>query len=441
MANVFTTISAWFAPAPAIRRVPAQEIKQLYSLMRWRILAATFFGYAVFYIVRNNLAPVSKEMGAALHYDKTMIGTILASTALAYGVGKLVMGSFSDRSNPKKFMSFALLLTAACTFIFSGIENYYGHLLLWSINGFVQGGGWAPCGRSMGHWFSIRERGLVFAFWNISHNVGGAIAGVLAAYVAARLGWQSAFYIPGILAVISAVILYLGLIDTPQSEGLPPIEEHKNDYPENRELHEAELSVRDLYINHIIRNKCLWLFALANFFVYIARYAMLSWGPTYLKEVKGASLEAGGWSTAVIELAGVPSTLLVGWLSDRVSGRRGMVSLLCMIPIIAAFGIMWKTPVGHINIDMACMAVIGFFVYPPVMLLGVAALDQSSKKAVGTAAGFVGLFGYLGNMAQAQGIGYLSQHYGWDYAFISILACVCCAIACLAFTWNIRPKA
>jgi hypothetical protein len=37
--------------------------------------------------------------------------------------------------------------------------------------------GWGPCGRSLGHWYSIRERGTVFAFWNIAHNVGGALTG------------------------------------------------------------------------------------------------------------------------------------------------------------------------------------------------------------------------------------------------------------------------
>jgi type II secretory pathway pseudopilin PulG len=145
-------------------------------------------------------------------------------------------------------------------------------------------------------------------------------------------------------------------------------------------------------------------------------------------------------STMFLELAGVPSTLLIGWVSDRCSGRRGMVSLLCMIPIFFAFlGIMLNPP-GNLWLDMVLMGIVGFFVYPPVMLLGVAALDLTSKKAVGTAAGFVGLFGYLGSMAQAQGIGYLAEHYGWPSVFYAILGCTVMAIVLLAFTWNIKPR-
>ena len=71
------------------------------------------------------------------------------------------------------------------------------HLALWTLNGLAQSMGWAPCGRSLSHWYSIRERGTVFAFWNLAQNVGGGLIGLIAAYSAARLGWRSAFYVPG----------------------------------------------------------------------------------------------------------------------------------------------------------------------------------------------------------------------------------------------------
>lgn len=46
-------------------------------------------------VVRNKFAPVAKEIGAARHYDKGMIGDILAGTAIAYGIGKFVMIYFT----------------------------------------------------------------------------------------------------------------------------------------------------------------------------------------------------------------------------------------------------------------------------------------------------------------------------------------------------------
>jgi OPA family glycerol-3-phosphate transporter-like MFS transporter len=449
---IFSKIRKFYKPAPHIEPVPGESVNQLYKKYRWSTLESTFLGYAVFYLVRNNLSTVAKDIEGALHYDHNMIGSILAISAIAYGLGKFLMGSLSDRSNPGRFMATGLLLTAMCNFAFGSVENYTVHLILWALNGFIQGMGWPPCGRSIGHWFSLRERGSYFAIWNIAHNIGGGIAGILAAFAAANYGWQAAFYFPGIIAVVGSVYLFWRLRDTPQSVGLPSIEEFKNNYPEDEKehgIHEKELSTRELFIDNILTNKYLWLIAAANFFVYIVRYSMLDWGPTYLREMKGATLAGGGLAILIIEFGGIPSTLLMGWLSDKVGGRRGMVSLLCMIPIFAAFAGIYLNPPGNLWLDMTFLAIIGFFIYPPVMLLGVYGLDLTSKKAVGTAAGFIGLFGYVGRTVQAKGFGWIVEYYGaiygpevaWKSVISAILGCTLLAIILLSFTWNVKPKA
>ncbi|MCB1158503.1 MAG: MFS transporter, partial [Leptospiraceae bacterium] len=148
------------------------------------------------------------------------------------------------------------------------------------------------------------------------------------------------------------------------------------------------------------------------------------------------------FSVLIIEFGGIGSTILMGWLSDKLGGRRGMVSLLCMIPIFFAFLMILLNPPGRLWLDMTMLAVIGFFVYPPVMLLGVASLDVTSKKAVGTAAGFVGLFGYIGRTVQAKGLGWLASHseYGWPYVLYSILFATILGIILLGLTWNIKPR-
>jgi OPA family glycerol-3-phosphate transporter-like MFS transporter len=234
------------------------------------------------------------------------------------------------------------------------------------------------------------------------------------------------------------------LRDTPQSEGLPSIEDYHDDYPPDQsagQTHERELAFRELLVEHVLKNRALWLVAFANFFVYIARYAMLDWGPTYLREQKGATPVQGGDVAVIIEFAAIPSTLLMGWLSDRLGGRRGMVSLLCMLPVCAAFAGILYTPPGLLWLDLTLFAVVGFFIYPPVMLLGVTGLDFTSKKAVGAAAGFIGLFGYLGRTVQGKALGWIADHWGWTPALWAILISSFAAIALLSLTWRLKPQA
>jgi OPA family glycerol-3-phosphate transporter-like MFS transporter len=416
-------------------------VARLYPRYRWRIFESAFIAYATFYIVRNNFAPVSKEIGTALHYDNSMIGDILAGTAIAYGLGKLVMGYFADRSDARKYAAAGMLLTAALNFIFGATTHYWTHLFLWTLNGFAQGMGYGPCTRGLSHWYSVKERGAIFGVWNISHNVGGGIAGFLAAKCAEHWGWASAFYVPGVIATLCAFYLFWRMRDTPQAEGLPPVEEYKKDYPpEEREDHERDLSARELLFKYILPNKMLWVLSIANIFVYIARYAMVDWGPTYLKEVKGASLAEGGFSTLVIEFAGAAGMLTMGWLSDKLGGRRARVSVFAMVPLLVAFAAIRVTPKGMLWLDMVLFAVIGFFVYTPVMFSGVMSLDLTTKKAVGTAAGFVGFFGYVGRVIQGKGLGWIAQRYGWDPALWAVLGCTAIGIILLAFLWNVRPR-
>jgi OPA family glycerol-3-phosphate transporter-like MFS transporter len=381
-------------------------------------------------------------MMQTFHYTKGQIGDILALSVITYGVGRFFMGSLSDRSNPRYFMPLGLLLTAFCNFAFATASSYPAHLALWTMNGLAQGMGWAPCGRSLSHWYSIRERGTVFSFWNLAQNVGTGLAGVLAAECAVRFGLRSAFYIPGILAVLCAIYLTLRLRDTPQSVGLPSIEEYHNDYPASGSSDgEKELGTRELFVHYILKNRYLWLYAGANFFAYVARYALIDWGPAYLREVQHASTRQGGMGTAVLESSGMLSTVLVGWLSDKLGGRRGMICMLCMIPVFLAFiGILY-IPNNKLWLDFVLFSIIGFFVYPAYMLLGICSLDVTSKKAVGTANGFISIFGSLGRMVESKGIGTLVEKYNWDVALYAIATLTFMGIVLLAFTWNLSPRA
>lgn len=441
-----------FGAAPHKPRLPDAEVQRLYPRLRWRVLESTFLGYAMFYLVRNNLSVVTKDMESALGYTDNMLGNILAVTAISYGVGKFLMGAVSDRSNARTFMSLGLLLTAICNFAFGSMQVYEVHLFLWAVNGFFQGMGWPPCGRCMGHWFSEKERGLTFSIWNTSHNLGGGVAGYIAGWAVHSFGgWQYAFYVPGALAALGSVYLFFRLVDTPQSEGLPPIEEYRGDFS-GAEAHdhelERELSYSDLFFKYVLFNKYVWILAIANFFAYISRYSMLDWGPKYLREVKGTDVKGGGLAILFSEFGGIPSTILLGWISDKIGGRRGMIATLCMIPIILAFITIMYTPPGYLWLDMTMLAVIGFGVYPVINLIVIMALDITSKKAIGTAAGFIGLLGYLGRTAQAKGFGWMLTHFkgthdvatAWHMVFWAILGASAIALIMLAFTWNYRPR-
>jgi len=436
-------ISRIFQPAPHIERLPAEKIDAEYRRHRLQILTTIFVGYAGYYLVRSNMNVAKPYLINDLGMTKGDVGLLAAGLTIAYGVSKFVMGNFSDRSNPRFFLATGLICSGVVNLAFGFVPGLYFMIFFWSLNGWFQGMGWPPCGRTMVHWFSDRERGTKMAIWNLAHNVGGMLAPVIASYsILITASWKSAFYVPALLSIGTGFLVVAYLRDTPQSVGLPSIEEHKNDYPSTAvEDRERELSAKEILLQYVLNNKFLWIYAIANVFVYIVRYGVVNWAPTYLTEVKGYSITDTAWQSSLYEFAGIPGMLFCGWASDRLfHGRRSPIMVMSMILVALAVVLYWQNPKGNFILDSVSLIAIGFLIYGPVMLIGVAACDLVPKKAVGTAAGLTGLFGYLGATVAEVGIGYTVQQYGWNAGFVLIIAAGLIATLLLALTWNVHDR-
>ncbi|QXM07052.1 glycerol-3-phosphate transporter [Crassaminicella indica] len=432
----------FFKPAPAIERMSADKIDGAYKRYRFQVFMSIFIGYAAYYFIRKNFNMAAPYLIETYGYSKAQVGAVGSALGLAYGLSKFVMGNVSDRCNPRYFMAAGLILSGIVNLMFGYASSIPMLCVLMFLNGWFQGMGWPPCGRTMTHWFSDRERGVKMSIWNVAHNIGGALVPTLAlAGLAIFSTWRGMFYFPAGLSIAIGIGIVIFLRDTPQSVGLPPIEEYKDDYPEvNVDDRERELSAKEILVKYVLCNKYIWYIAIANIFVYLVRYGVMDWIPVYLKEVKGFNIEEAGTAFALFEWAAIPGTIIVGWISDKVfHGRRAPMGVICMLGVIAAVFTYWKSDsIMAINIAVAS---VGALIYGPVMLIGVAALDYVPKKAAGTAAGFTGLFGYVGGAVSANIIiGAVVDNAGWDGAFKLIIAACLLAVVFLGLTWNTHDR-
>ncbi len=437
-----------FLTPPAFKpELPQEKVDSTYKSLRWQVFLGIFIGYAGFYIVRKNFSMAIPFLGE-FGFEKGELGIVLSMNAIAYALSKFLMGSVSDRSNARVFLPLGLVL-ASISMMFMivpvvafGPENKMWAIALMTVLNFLvgwfNGMGWPPCGRVMTHWFSQTERGTMMSIWNCAHNVGGALVGPMAAYGATWFGsWfygadQQCYFLvgtylfPACVAILIAIVAYCLIRDTPQSCGLPSIEEWRKDYAGTYSKKSEEvLSSREIFLT-VLSNRFLWYIAFANAFVYMVRYGCLDWAPAILTE-KGIHIKEAGWAYFAYEIAAIPGTLVCGWLSDRVfHGRRALPTIIFMAVVAVFIFIYWQFS-DNITIVLLCLIAIGFFIYGPVMLIGVQALDLAPKNAAGTAAGLTGFMGYvLGTALLANVvIGYVAQNAGWNWTFVLlILSCV-----------------
>jgi OPA family glycerol-3-phosphate transporter-like MFS transporter len=448
-----------------------EKVDNTYKQMRWKVFIGAFIGYAAYYLVRKNLSLAAPGMIEDGLLDKASVGIAGSAISIAYAFSKFIMGSISDRSDARKFLVIGLILSSLLMIgvgliPFSTVsitQNVVIIFVFMLLVGWLSGMGWPPCGRIMAHWFSQNERSFKMSVWNTSHTIGSGSLGLLAIAGVAIFGllgidqtWRSAFIFPGVVALLIAGVCWWLIRDTPQSCGLPPIDEYRNDFSgqKNAKGEEIKIPFKRLFVDYIFKNKIIWLIAFANAFVYLIRYGISDWAPVYLQEMDIMNKDQSSLAFSLHNYAGIPGTIICGWISAKFfKGRCAPANVIYMILVLLGILLYWQAlpvaawiagtfggdPVSicHTVVYVA-LCEIGFCIYGPVALIGVQALNLVPKNAAGTAAGFVGLFGYLvGDAIFAKILmGAVSQSSGWNAAFwMFVVAGVVGALLC-ATTWK-----
>lgn len=440
---MFQALRKLMKPAAHLPEIEDQEeVKARYRYWRIRTFYSIFIGYAVIYFTRNSYKCAMPGIMTDLHFDKAQLGIMGSVFALAYGASKFVSGVMSDQSNPRYFMAMGLIITGMLNILFGFSSSILLFALIWGLNGWFQGFGWPPCVRTLSHWYSHSERGSWWSMWSVSQNVGAFVIPYIVGTCLQFFGWRIGMYTPGVLAILGGLFLINRLRDTPQSLGLPPIEKFRNDYPTaNKELNEEqELTTRQLLMG-VIKNKYIWMLAIAYFFVYFIR-AGFDWTAIYLIEQKGYSLLGGIGTATLFEAGGFCGGLCAGWISDRVfAARRGPVNALFVMLLLAILLCFRMVPGGMVWLDTTLIFAMGFAVFGPQMLIGVAAAELAHKKASATATGLIGWIAYLGAASAGFPLGKIIDKTGWEGFFVALLISSGSALMLLLPLWGVVGRA
>ena len=391
--------------------------KKDYRRWRIRILYSIILGYATFYFCRQNFNIAMPALMDEFGVSRTQLGWVLTWASVVYGIGKSLNGFISDKSNARYFMPLGLAVSALITLCAGFSSSILAISLLWILNNWFQSMGWPPVARMLTHWFAPKELGTKWALGATSHQVGGALTMGLCGYLVEQYGWQAAFYVPGVIALGVALFLLNRLRDSPKDVHLPAVEQYKGDCLKKLEK-ETHLTSSEL-LRRVFFNKLMWCVCMANMCLYIVRLGVIFWAPLFLRELKGMSLSQAGWQVASYELLGLGGGLFAGWMSDKVfQGRRGPVGVLFMIALALTLILFWKMPENYTFLSMLMLTLVGFFVYGPQVLVGVASADFATKRAIGTANGFASCFAYLGSAMAGVNVGWIVDHYSWDGVFL-----------------------
>ena len=432
------------------------KTKHSFSYWQWRVILSTMVGYSVYYFVRKNFSFAMPALGDEYGISNTSFGIILTLVGLIYGVSKFVNGVLSDRTNARWHLAFGLAVCVVLNVAFGWSDKLSAMItgqsdgpdfingmvavmaVLLVLNNVFQGCGFAPCNHLLAHWIPPKELATKTAIWNTSHSVGAAIVSVICGYIIASTGdWRYCFWLPAAIAAAGVVFVIITLRDTPKSVGLPELENTKTELDDN----DSPEAFRAFLRKKVFRNPIIWVLAVTDLFVYVVRFAILDWGPTFLQDREvPLSPELAGWTLAIFEIAGCVGMLCAGWVSDKFfDGKSHRMCVIEMFLVAICMAILQFIPSDTSSVSvLILLALSGFFLYGPQALLGVVATKQATKKAASSAVGLIGFMSYLSVIITGAGLGWFSDTFGWDYLFILMAGFALVGGLIVTTLWNIK---
>jgi len=464
-----------------------------FNAWQWHIIVVSMIVYAIFYFVRKNFSIAMPGLTAEYGISNTRFGVIIAIGSIIYGLSRFINGFIVEKTSTKVFMAVGLLLCAAANFCFgfsvdlsyliTGVNEgpqFFNMLVLVMgvtiiLNQYFQGCGYPPCARMLPTWIAPGELATKMSIWNTSHSFGACLAVVVCGLIMTNMGsdmsgdssivakitanlaasikgwdgmseaaqnakvmsyathygaWRWCFFIPAIVAIGGAILALLALFDSPQQVGLPETEGTQINK-------DGKKGVDKGFIAHMVfKNKWIWLFGIADIFVYVLRMGVLDWGPKFLTEDRGMDIKSASWSVAAFEITAIVGTIFAGWATDRIfKGRTHRMCLVSMIGSVVFFTIFALVPLGTIP-SICILAMAGFCIYGPQALVGIGSANLATKEASATANGLVGVLCYLGSALSALVVGVIADNFGWNWVFITFIIVGAIGAAIFALMWS-----
>lgn len=386
----------------------SDELTREQRYWRWKILTATFVGYAGYYLVRKVFTICKTSIARDFNWELSDVAHIWTAFLVGYMIGQFASSFLGRKFGPKSIMLVGLGISIACNVIFGITNSYMTFMVFMFINGLVQATGWPGSVGGVSAWIRPHERGTILGIWSSNHFAGNMFVKAVGAMLLGYLGWRTAFF--GCTAMTFFVwwLLYFWHRDKPEDVGLPPI--LKKDAEDTRAVKGSDADHISFgeYLR-IIMNPLVLIMGSSYLCIKFLRYALDSWLPAFLN-IQGMDVASAGIHSMWFDIGGVLGSIVSGIILDRyLKGRWALVCLVMGIGMVISYYCVAYLGTSPLMISLI-FGIVGFMVCgPDSILCGMAVVDVVGAKNAVAAAGLINGIGSIGPIIQEEVIGRLMR--------------------------------
>jgi MFS transporter, AAHS family, 4-hydroxybenzoate transporter len=298
------------------------------------LITAMFDGYDT-----QGIAYVAPVMAKDLGISPAQLGPVFSAGLLGLTFGGIVFGMLADKIGRRQAIIWPIIVFGLFSILTPMAHTLAGVITMRLLAGFGLGGTLPSVTAYVLEYSPHRMRALLVNSTGAFFATGSIVGGVLANALIPTLGWQSTFYVGGIvpLLFLGIVVAYLPesvrflLLTGKSMESVAAI--MRKLVPDRKfplsarfalEPRLEGITVRHLFTEgRALGTLLIWIAFVMNLFVLVY---IINWMPTLLREA-GQPLAVAIRATIFYSIGGIVGGLTVGWIADRVGSLYGVLAL------------------------------------------------------------------------------------------------------------------
>jgi MFS family permease len=324
----------------------------------WIVVGLLVFSVLVNYVDRSNLSLAMPLLERQFAFSSLRAGELLSAFFWTYALVQFfgIAGWLTDRYSAGWVLMGGYLLWSLAMAMLGLAPSYVALFALQLVLGMGESVAY-PCYSRIFAAMPQEHRGRANAFIDAGTKLGPAAGAFVGGLVLVHYGWRMLFLAFGIGALVWIVPWYFAL---PRGG---PAESQSAGRREQETLSDGS----GPSILKMVRLRCAWGTLIGHFCGNYFYYLVLAWLPTYLVQEEHLSIRDMSRLTAAVFLLIASTTVLAGWISDRliargnsptavrltvVAGGQAMASILLALTVIhghplIALGLLAVACIGH----------------------------------------------------------------------------------------------
>jgi len=355
---------------------------------RWIGWAALAGAFILVNFHRVSTGVLADTLASEFETTGAQLGLLHAAFFYVYAPMQLFAGVLTDRMGTRRVATVGSAMMGVGVIWFARSPTYAQSFLARVLLGLGGGVIYIATLRYCANWYRADEFATITGLTLSASAVGGLLATTPLAVLVAGVGWRDGLLGIGVVGFLFTASVYLLVRDSPEAAGLAGIDGAP-------EVTQQTLSEVLEGVRAVSSERETWIMGVMLFFATGMNFTVMGlWGVPYVVQAYDVSVQTASLYTLVGNAGLIVGSPVLGWLSDRLERRTGI--------ILAAAGAYLLAYASIVVLGTPPLWYVGLVFFLVMFLLGGFTLsytvikERHASERSGTATGMINAMAFLG---------------------------------------------